>query len=374
MTELAQAAAPEVARAEAPAEAAPGRLFSLDAFRGFTMICMVGEGFGLHYLFHYPTVAPLAFQFTHADWRGMYAWDLIQPFFMFIVGAVMPIAFERRWRAGEEWGTSLRRVLRRSFLLVFWGLVARSIQAGRPVIDLINVLAQIAFTYPVAFLVLRKSWRVQAATAAGLLLAHWALFEFIRPPGVTGPWEKDANLGWYLDQLILRKTWSGSYATINCLSSAANTIFGVMAGRLLIGPLPRARKIQILAAAGVAAVIAGLALDPLVPIIKKIWTASFAIYSTGFTLLALLGFYWVCDVWKKRDWAKVLVIVGSNSIFIYLFHEILHPWLEQTALVFTGWTVNLWGVAGQILTAWVVILFEIYVCYWLYRHKIFFRL
>lgn len=337
------------------------------------MVCLVAEGFGLLYFLESP-IGRLAEQFTHRQWHGMNAWDLVQPFFMFIVGAVMPVSFARRWAAGETWWQSLRHVARRSALLIIFGLVARSIQAEKPVLDLINVLAQIAFTYFVAFLVLRKSWQVQAATAFGLLAAHWALYQFARAPGVAGPWVQDANIGWYLDGAILGKNWSGSYATINCVSSAANTIFGVMAGALLVGSLPASRKVRILALAGLGAIAIGLALDPVIPIIKKIWTASFAIYSTGFTLLGLLLFYWLCDVKKRIGWSRVFLIVGSNSIFIYLFHEILHGWLEETGQVFSGWAIRLSDAGGHLLNAWLVILFQIYICYWLYKHKIFFRL
>lgn len=350
------------------------RVYSIDAFRGFTMVCMVSASFGLAYYRDHAVLGVLARQFRHAEWHGMTAWDLIQPFFMFIVGAVMPISFARRWAAGETWAQSFRHVLRRAALLVGFGLVARSIQAGHPVLDLINVLAQVAFTYFVAFLLLRASWRTQGAAAIGLLALHWGIYQFATAPGVEGPWVRDANIGWYLDRAILGKNWGGSYATINCLSSAANTIFGVIAGKLLASSLPPARKARILAASGMAAIAAGLALDPFVPIIKKIWTASFAIYSLGFTLLALLFFYWVCDVMGRRGWARLFVVVGSNSIFIYLLHEILHRWMQQTGLVFTGWAVSLWGPFGSVLNAWLVLGFQIWLCYWLDRRKIFFKL
>lgn len=353
---------------------APERVYSIDAFRGFTMVCMIAEGFGLLYFLNHPILGSIAGQFRHAEWHGMTAWDLIQPFFMFIVGAVMPISFVRRWAAGESWGQSLVHVLRRCALLIAFGLLARSIQAGRPVIDLINVLAQVAFTYFVAFLVLRKNWKFQGAAALGLLAVHWAAYQFASAPGIQGPWVRDANLGWYLDNLILGKTWGGSYTTINCVSSAANTIFGVMAGAMLVSTIPAARKMRILALTGAACIAAGLALDPFIPIIKKIWTASFAIYSTGFTLLALLLFYWVCDLVKQRAWAKVFVVVGSNSIFIYLFHEILHRWMHQTGLVFTAWAIDLWGDPGKALNVWLVIAFQIWLCFWLYKRKIFFKL
>src|SRR5207237_3376572 len=99
--------------------------------------------------------------------------------------------------------------------------------------------------------------------------------------------------------------WSGSYATINCISSTANTIFGVMAGELLVSKIRQSSKLWILFATGIFGVLAGIALSPLVPLNKKIWTASFAIYSTGFKLLALALFYWIFDVKQKSAWGKL---------------------------------------------------------------------
>ena len=80
--------------------AIPDRIASIDAFRGFTMFCMFSTGFGLRYFASHPSIAPIARQLEHTPWHGTTFWDLIQPFFMFIVGAVMPISFGRRWKAG----------------------------------------------------------------------------------------------------------------------------------------------------------------------------------------------------------------------------------------------------------------------------------
>lgn len=356
------------------ATAATERIISVDAFRGFTMICMVGSGFGLQYFLGNPVLGPLARQFQHVDWQGMHFWDLIQPFFMFIVGAVMPISFARRRAAGETWGQSLRHVLKRCALLLIWGLIARSIQANKPNFDVINVLGQLSFTYLIAFLVLEKSWRVQGAVAIALLAAHWAIYQFAHPWGVVGPYAKDANIGWYLDRLVLHKNWGGSYATINCLSSAANTIFGVMAGALLAGTLGTARKLRVLVGFGLAGIVVGLAMSPWIPLIKKIWTASFAIYSAGWTLLALALFYWICDVRGRRAWSKLFVIVGMNSIFIYLFHEILGGWMNRTGQVFTKWMVDAGGDPWKAVNVLLVVAFQIWVCLWLYQRRIFFKL
>ena len=355
------------------------RLLSLDALRGFTMICMIGEGFGLLYFQRSSIIGPISNQFRHVDWNislpgGIHFWDLIQPFFMFVVGAVMPVSFARRWASGETWPRSLIHVLRRCALLILFGLIARSCQARRPVLDLINVLAQIAFTYLIAFLVLRKHWTVQAGVALGLLVLHWALYQFAQAPGVAGPWIKDGNIGWYLDGLVLHKHWSGSYATINCISSAANTIFGLMTGELLMSGMRQARQLQILTAGGLGGVLLGIAMSAVIPLNKKIWTASFAIYSTGFTLLAVALFYWIFDVKQKRAWGKLFVIVGSNSIFIYLFHEILHRYLFSGALFIMSAAVNWQPAVGRMFAAWLVIAIELLVCWVLYRRRVFLRI
>src|SRR3984893_15089237 len=167
-----------------------GRVLSIDAFRGFTMICMIAEGFGLLYFLKNPIIGPIANQFRHVDWTisipgDILFGDLTQPFFMFMDGVVMPSSYGRRWAAGEPWSRSLLHVLRRSALLILLGLRARSCQAKRPVLDLINVLAQIAFTYLMAFLVLRKHWSIQAGVACALLALHWALYQFAQAPGVA---------------------------------------------------------------------------------------------------------------------------------------------------------------------------------------------
>jgi predicted acyltransferase len=357
-----------------PSATAVERLYFLDAFRGFTMLCMFGNGFGLRHFNQHPVIGAVAYQFTHAAWEGLTAWDLVMPFFLFVVGAVMPVSFAKRWTAGEAWRTSLVHVLRRCALLVLLGLFARSIQAGKPVLDLINVLPHIAFAYLIAFLLLRRSWQMQAGAAVGFLAAHWAIFQFVSGPGVVGPYVKDANIGTYLDMLVLGKNWPGSYATINGLCSVANVLAGLLAGRMMTSALSAARKVMALAAGGVACIALGLLLSCWIPLIKRLWTVSFAVSSIGYTLLALLLFYWLCEVKQWKRWAGVFVVVGSNSIFIYVFHESAGRYLHYIARTFLGWMVPLWGPWGLFAESWAVILFEIYVCYWLYRRKIFFKL
>ncbi len=338
------------------------------------MIFMLSEGFGLGFLAADSWLHPLAVQFDHQEWHGMHAWDMIQPFFMFIVGTAMPFSFRKRWDSGESWNSTFLHVLKRAALLILWGLVARSVQANQPNLDLINVLAQIAFTYTVAFLLLRQSARIQIAAAVGLLAIHTGIYELASAPGVQGPWVQDANIGWWLDRTILGKNWGGSYATINCISSAFNTILGMWAGTVLAKNEDFGRKMRTLLIGGVICIAVGLALSPVIPINKKIWTASFAFVSTGITLWTLTGFNYFVDKHGWRLGVSIPVMVGANSIFIYLFHEILHRWMGATAKIATGWIIQWDAVFGSMLNAWVVLAFEVYVCVWLYRRKIFFKL
>ncbi|MBM3795736.1 MAG: hypothetical protein FJW31_17150 [Acidobacteria bacterium] len=359
-----------------PAAPLPPRLYSLDVYRGLTMIWMFANGLGLQYFRKDPLLAPFAAQFTHADWEGMTPWDLIQPFFMFIVGVAMPFAFAARAARSDESGTGWARVLRRSALLILLGTLARSIQRGGPNLDLINVLGQIAFTYVFAYAVLNRGWRVQAAAAAGLLVLHTALYTMIHPAGVSSSWARGANFGAWLDMQILGKNWGGGYATINFISSGANTIFGVMAGWVLIDKLrsPGA-KIRTLALWGVAGVAGGLMLWNVIPLIKKIWTASFAIYSAGFSLLALAFFYWLLDERGNKPqpaWSRIAAMVGANSIFIYLFHETLYGFVLRLGRSVLG-AADAGNALPWLLYEWAFIAIEIAVCYWMYQRKIFLR-
>ncbi|MBI4891482.1 MAG: DUF1624 domain-containing protein [Acidobacteria bacterium] len=348
------------------------RLYSLDAFRGLTMIWMFSEGFGLLVFDGKPgLLGALAAQFEHAAWVGYNAWDLIQPFFMFIVGVAMPIAFAKRDAAGEPWLRQLLHVLRRVVLLIGFGLLARSIQAGKPTLDIINVLAQVSVTYLIAFLLLRFRWTIQLAAACLILIATWAIYTFA---GLPDPWAFNNNAGWYLDELILGKHWGPGYVTINFLPSAFSTILGVIAGTLLASALEIPRKARLLLLPGLFMLLAGYALHPFIPVCKRIWTPSFAILSTGWCFLALLAFWYVCDVRGKQAWAKILVMVGANSIFIYLFHEILNRWLHQTANGLAKPLLDLAPTAGTLLIAWALVAFQIWVCVWLYRRRIFFKL
>ena len=160
--------------------------------------------------------------------------DLVQPFFMFIVGAAMPFAFAARRARGGTWANGWPHVLWRAFMLLLLSQIAMIGTGSQWGLQLINVLAQIAFTYVIAYCVLDLRWRAQLFVAFGLLLPRiYVMHAFWPGVGAGGMWAKDANVGAAIDRALLGRTWSGGYATLNFVTSATATIAGVMAANVL---------------------------------------------------------------------------------------------------------------------------------------------
>src|SRR3954466_5784920 len=168
-----------------PPVATGGREAYIDAFRGFVMLCLISRGFGFIELQKIESLKPITRIFDHAERAGMTPWDMIQAWFMFIVGVAMPFAFAKRTAAGESWGQQFGHALKRAALLLLWAHIAMSVTSSppRPVLELINVLSQIAFAYLIAFFVLGTRCTVQAGVAVGLLVMHTGLHLFWHPPG-----------------------------------------------------------------------------------------------------------------------------------------------------------------------------------------------
>ncbi|HEY1859499.1 MAG TPA: DUF5009 domain-containing protein [Gemmataceae bacterium] len=351
------------------------RLLSLDAFRGFTMLAMVSGGLGMKNLISDPTWGWLAEQMDHRAWEGCTAWDLIQPAFLFMVGVAMPFSFARRQEQGESWGRQFGHVLQRCLLLAAIGIFLDCYAERRIYVQFIRVLQQIALAYPIAFLVLKRGIATQAITALLILIIHPLAFVFYQRWTDAAPdaWTIHANFGSYLDSLLHLQPSRDGYATFNAFSSAATILFGVMAGELLRSRWSAWTKLAVLVAAGLAGLAVGWELTTWVPMIKRLWTSSFAVFAGGWTCLIMAGFYFLIDILHFRRWAFPFVIAGMNSIAIYVFAGIcgenvrrgLSPFLE---VVLDKKSPGL-PVALALLAVGVTWLFS----YWLYRRRIFFK-
>ncbi len=351
-------------------DTAPDRLVSLDAFRGFIMTVLAAHAFGLATLADDPTWAWLGLQFKHVEWEGMRFWDLIQPSFMFMVGLAMPFAFRARERRGGG-GAVWRHVAYRAVMLIVISNVIMSISAGRVRFQLINVLAQIGFTYFICYWLMKLPFKRQAV-AVGLILAGYTAL-FIAFPGSDGPHSIGDNIGERIDQFVFDRANPGHWATINFIPSVFVTLLGVWCGYLMIGKSTHARRMKILAGGAAALFVAGYGLSPVIPIVKRIHTTSFTFASLGWVLLMLLALYWLIEVAGYRKAAFPLVVVGMNSIFIYCLDILLWGWTKDAVSVFTGGFEFL-GKLGPIALATSAFLVLWYVCYWLYRRRIFVKI
>jgi heparan-alpha-glucosaminide N-acetyltransferase len=350
-----------------------GRLLSLDAYRGITMVFMVSAGFGLSSLADNPAWRWLASQVEHVAWEGFTAWDLIQPSFIFIVGVAMPFAFAVRRARGQAYGEMLKHVFKRSLTLLLVGMAIVCIHRNAMQICLTTVLQQIAIAYFFAFFVLGRGLKVQLSAALGILVLHWALFQFWPGVGPEGAWAKNANFGSALDYWWLGRFDKGGYLSINALSSISTVIFGVMAGELLIRGKSEIGKVWWLFLAGIVFLIVGAALHPLIPVVKRIWTPSWTIFSAGWALIFLAICHWVIEVGNKRKWCFIFKVVGMNSITIYVFCQMMRGSINSWLHVFTrGFLVPL-GDIGVIIQSLLVLTVHWYLVYWLYKREIFLK-
>ena len=360
---------------------AEDRLTSLDFFRGLTMFLLVGESTGLYEhlratAFNGTLLGAIGWQLEHHPWNGLHFWDLIQPFFMFIVGVAMPFSFGKRWERGESWSKTLRHAMIRSGLLLLFGWGLYCIGPGRLTFELWNVLAQLSFTYLVAFLLMRKSARMQIGFTFFLLLATELLYRLWPVSGFNQPFVPDHNFGSWVDLLLMRKLSDGHWVAFNAVPTTAHTMWGVLAGQVLKSSRTPLQKIRILVIAGAIGVVGGYALDPLTPIIKRICTSSFVIVSGGWCLLALALSYWLIDVLKLKKWSLFFCIVGMNPLFIYLFTMTGGAWwFNRIARPFTMGVFHWAGILqAEIITSLVVWGMLWLLCFWLYKRRIFIRL
>ncbi len=349
------------------------RLLSLDAYRGLIMFTLISHGLGLSVLKNYPGWEWLARQVDHVDWTGCVFWDLIQPAFTFMVGMAMPLALERRRAEGASFAQLLKHVAWRAFALIALSNILSNFNSGatQPKLQLINVLSQIAFGYLLCFFILQLRFVWQVAVGVATLALHWGLF--VAFPGPEGPFSKTGNIGAVIDLAVLGYNYSGGYTTLNFLGNAVTILFGCWCGLLLMQPLSTSQKLRILSAAAVAGWLAGLALEPINPMVKRLWTASFALYSAGWVIAILALLYWLIEIRQIRGWTFPFLILGMNSIFIYSFSQVLYGWLDRGLAVFSARFAFL-GPLGAIPQALLAFSVMWYLCYWLYQRKIFFKL
>lgn len=357
------------------------RLLSLDFFRGLTMFLLIAEFTRLFWYIHVPELEGtilyfLGSQLHHHPWHGLHAWDLVQPFFMFIVGVAMPLSYAKRIKRGEPHAKVFKHIAIRSLLLLLLGWFLACISSGKIVFFFQNVLAQLSVTIFLSFLIMRKKPLYQLLISFGLLAVTELIYRTFWVEGFNQPFTPDQNFGAWVDLLISGKLSGGHWVSVNAIPTTAHTIWGVLAGKLLMSEKSHKYKLQILLAAGIAGLIIGYGLDPVTPIIKRISTTSFVFASGGWTFLALAFSFWLIDMMNVKKGVTFFAIVGMNPLFIYLFAHVGGAQLVRQVVFPVAYSGFSWAgeLTVNIVASTMALMGLWYICYWMYKRRIFIKI
>lgn len=388
----------------------PVRLVALDAYRGLVLALMMGEA--LHFCgvsAAFPASALWAFlchHQSHVDWVGCSLHDLIQPGFSFLVGAALPFSLAARAGRGQSRGAMIAHAFRRALILVVLGIFLRSLGHPQTRFTFEDTLTQIGLGYGFLFLLGLRPRRDQWIALALLLVVFWAAFALYPAPGpgfawesvgvasdwpqlMTGfaaHWNKNENFSaqfdrWFLNFFPREQPFvfnGGGYQTLSFIPTLGTMILGLLAGGVLRGDRAPRQKLAWLVTAGVAFLASGWLLGALgvCPIVKRIWTPSFTLFSGGWCFLFTAVFYALTDLRGRARWAFPLTVLGMNSIAAYCMNwvlvepaaEALVRHLGRAPFLVLGPAFERTLVGGAaLLVVWLVLL-------WMHRRRIFIRI
>jgi predicted acyltransferase len=359
------------------------RLLSLDAFRGFTIAAMIlvnNPGSWGH------VYSPL----LHADWNGLTPTDLIFPFFLFVVGVSITLAYKKHVDAGSIKSNLYRKIIFRSAKIFLVGLILNYIgNFDLAELRIAGVLQRIAIVFLVcSVLFLNTRWKTQVYIALGLLVFYWIMMTIVPTPGYEKAMlEPGVNFAAWIDSYLLPgKMWQGTWdpeGIFSTLPAITTGISGMLAGRIIVSNLNQDKKIIWLFTAGFIASVAGYLWSLNFPVNKNLWTSSYVMVTSGFAAIALAASIFVVDVLERKNIARVGIIFGANAITIYVLSNVLAILFYGTSIsgntlnqhflnLFTnaGWSLKL----GSFLYALFYIIINFIPALILYRRKIYIKL
>ncbi len=388
---------------------APPRNMAVDAYRGLVMLLMMGEVMHFWAVWRaYPKSVfwhILAWNQTHVPWAGMSLHDTIQPGFTFLVGVALPYSIASRVRKGESFRKQVAHAVWRSFLLVILGIFLRSI--GRPItyFTFEDTLTQIGLGYTFAFLLAYAKPKWQWTALGAILFGYWLAWALYPAPGpnfnyaavgvpagwthnFTGfasHWNMNSNLGqafdvWFLNLFprVSPFTYNdGGYLTLSFIPTLGTMLLGLRAGEWFRAAAPKI-PVKKLLIAGALLMAAGLVLHftGICPIVKRIWTPAWTLFSGGVCMYFLAAFGWVIDVKGHRRWAFPLMVVGMNSIAAYMIAHLWEDFFVTNLHVNFGrgiFQIFGMGLEPFMLGVTVMVLYWL-VLYWMYRKRLFLRI
>ena len=300
------------------------RLLSLDVMRGITIAGMIVVNTPGSWSHVYP---PL----QHADWHGLTPTDLVFPFFLFMVGVSITLAFNKRLAKGVSKAPLLTKTVKRTLIIFALAMFL----ALFPEFDFANlrvagVLTRIAVVYLICSLIFLqvRTWQGIAVLSAVLLVAYWLMMVLIPVPGV-GPanLEPGTNLAAWLDNIAMpgrlyRETWDPE-GLLSTIPAVVTGLTGILAGYLIQSKKSGEHKIIWMMVIGTALCALAYLWDQVFPINKNLWSSSYVLASSGMAALLLGSMYWLIDVLKYQRWTPFFVAFGMNAITAYVLHGML---------------------------------------------------
>jgi predicted acyltransferase len=383
------------------------RNVAVDAYRGFVMFLMMAEVLRLALVAQaFPGNwfwSFLALNQTHVAWAGCSLHDTIQPGFSFLVGVALPYSIASRLAKGGTFGKMFLHALWRSLLLVALGVFLRSMHSPQTNFTFEDTLSQIGLGYPILFLLAFRPPRWQWAALGVILTGYWLAWALYPVPGpgfnwqavgvppdwhhytgLAAHWDKNANLGTAFDQWFLNLfsrvrpfvANDGGYLTLSFIPTLGTMILGLFAGRWLRAASPQIPMKRLLLASAIG-IAAGLVLHftGICPVVKRIWTPSWTLFSGGVCFLFLAGFSWILDVKGYRKWAFPLVVIGMNSIAAYMIAHLFERFITDSFRINMGpHAFQIFGAGLEpFIQGTAVLLVYWLILFWMYRRKLFLR-
>ncbi|CAM2838238.1 Putative heparan-alpha-glucosaminide N-acetyltransferase [Legionella steigerwaltii] len=299
------------------------RILSLDVFRGLTMALMVLVN-SLGTRVSYPIL-------THADWIGCNLADLVFPAFLFIVGITTVISLKRHINS-ESKAQLYRSILTRTLLLIVIGIFLSVFpkKIDFATMRFYGILQRIAVCYFIcSMLYLHTSVRTQVLIFLSILIGYWFLLTQIPFPG-SGADQLSMASNWvaYVDSQLFSpghlffKNYDPE-GFLSTIPAIATTLSGLLTGHFLLTKISKQKKSVILISVGLIFLFLAWIWSYDFPIIKNIWTSTFVLWSSGFSLIVFGLCFFVIDVLGYTKWSTPFKIFGMNALFIFIFHVIL---------------------------------------------------
>ena len=389
----------------------PGRVASVDVYRGFVMLLMMAE---VLVLTDVAKALPgntlwqiIGFNQSHVAWTWLSLHDMIQPSFTFLVGVVLPYSIASRKNKGASIKNIIWHTIKRSLILVFLGIFLRSMYSQQTNFTFEDTLTQIGLGYTFLVILSLYSQRVQLGALVFILVGYWLAFALYPLPGAdfnyvtagvapnwehnlsgfAAHWNKNTNFAWAFDRWFLNllprespfEFNGGGYSTLSFIPTLGTMILGLLAGNMLNSSIIARKKLDKFVVVGIVLILLGLILhvSGINPIVKRIWTPAWTIFSGGICFLFLALFYGLIDLRGRKKGTFFLMVIGVNSIAAYVIADGgLKNVIYDSLFIHLGQNFDqIFGSAyASLLSGGLVLFFEWLILYWMYKRKIFIKI